>query len=154
MNMKQIGMKMSLLMGVSLSLCLSFTGNLFSGHFTIPGFLTSFLISFLISLIIGFFVPMKKVGDVVTEKAGLTPHTLPARALESLVSDCIYTPFITLCMTTLARYTAIRHGQEMPPLLLMFLKSLLISMIIGYVLIFLVSPVFLKIAMKNSGSQE
>lgn len=154
MNMKKVGMKMSLLMAVSLSFCLSLLGNLTSGHFTVPGFLSSFVISFLISLVIGFLVPMKKTGDAVIEKAHLTPHTLPARALEALVSDLIYTPFITLCMTALAHHTAVSHGQTMPPLLFMFLKSLILSMIVGYVLIFLVSPVFLKIAMKNSDSPK
>ncbi len=154
MNMKKIGMQMSILMGISMSFCLSLTGVLSSGHFTIPAFLSSFIISTIISLIIGFFVPMKKVSDTAVEKAGLTPHTLKARLLESLISDLIYTPVLTLCMTGMAYYNAVSHGQSMPPYLLMFLKSLLLSMIVGYVLIFLLTPVYLKLIMKKSGGKQ
>ena len=150
MDMKKIGMQMSILMGITMSFCLSLTGNLSSGHFTLPAFLSSFLISTVISLMIGFFVPMKKVGDAAVQKANLTPGTLGAKCLESLISDLIYTPVLTLCMTAMAHHNAVSHGQAMLPYLLMFLRSLLLSMIIGYVLIFLLTPVYLKLVMKKN----
>ena len=149
MNMKKIGIQMSLLMGITLSFCLSLIGNLTSGHFTIPGFLISFVLSTVISLIIGFLVPMKKVGDSVTAKLGLRPHSLPAHAVESLVSDLIYTPVITLAMVTLAYF--MMQAPEKPPFLPMFLSSLLISMLAGYVLIFFLMPLFMKLVFKKNG---
>ena len=155
MDMKKIGMQMNILMSISMSFCLSLTGLLSSGHFTIPSFLINFVISTVISLIIGFFIPMKKVGDSAVEKAGLTPHTLKARFLESLISDSIYTPVLTLCMTLMAYHSAVSHGQTMPPYFFMFLKSLVLSMAVGYILIFFLMPAFLKLLMKkNSQNQQ
>ncbi|MBR1555225.1 MAG: hypothetical protein IJ644_07530 [Oscillospiraceae bacterium] len=154
MDMKKIGRQMSILMGISMSFCLSLTGLLSSGHFTIPSFLVNFVISTIISLIIGFFVPMKKVGDAAVEKAGLTPHTMKARLLESLISDLIYTPALTLCMTLMAYHSAVSHGQPMPPYILMFLKSLALSMVVGYILIFFLMPAFLKLLMKKNGGNQ
>ena len=68
--MKKVSIEMSLLMGVTLSLFLSLTGTLSSGHFTIPDFLLSFVVSFIISLIIGFLVPMNKVSAALERKFG------------------------------------------------------------------------------------
>ena len=47
--MKNPAVKMSLLMGITMSFVLSLIGNLSSGMFTVPGFLKSFCISFLIT---------------------------------------------------------------------------------------------------------
>ncbi|MCR4656039.1 MAG: hypothetical protein K5770_07415, partial [Lachnospiraceae bacterium] len=69
--MRKVGMKMNILMGVSLSFGLSLTGNLSSGHFTVPGFLISFLASTVVSIIIGFLVPMRKLETAAVSKAGL-----------------------------------------------------------------------------------
>jgi len=43
MDMKKIGRQMSLMMGVTLSLVLSFVGVFTSGQFTLPAFIMSFL---------------------------------------------------------------------------------------------------------------
>ncbi len=146
--MKKIGRRMSILMGVSLSFCLSLLGNLTSGHFTLLGFLISFAVSTLISLIIGFLVPMKKVGDSLANALHLKPRSLPAHCAESFVSDLIYTPVITLAMVALAWKMATSHGAQMP-FLPMFLHSLVLSMIVGYVLIFILMPVFFKLTTRG-----
>lgn len=155
-KMKTIGRQISILMGITLSFCLSLVGTLTSGHFTVPGWLLSFVASTVISLIIGFFVPMKRVLDGVDKKAGLQPGTLGARCMESLISDLIYTPVITLAMVGLAfaglsRAKAMNPQMVLPPFVPMFLKSLVITMIVGYVLIFLLMPVFMKLVMKKHG---
>ncbi|MBR4463853.1 MAG: hypothetical protein IKS40_04515 [Treponema sp.] len=151
--MKKIGRRMSILMGVSLSFCLSLLGNLTSGHFTLPGFLISFAVSTLISLIIGFLVPMKKVGDGLANALHLKPRSLPAHCAESFVSDLIYTPVITLAMVALAWKMATSHGAQMP-FLPMFLHSLVLSMIVGYVLIFILMPVFFKLTTRGQPPLE
>lgn len=151
--MKKIGRRMSILMGVSLSFCLSLLGNLTSGHFTLPGFLISFAVSTLISLIIGFLVPMKKVGDGLANALHLKPRSLPAHCAESFVSDLIYTPVITLAMVALAWKMATSHGAQMP-FLPMFLHSLVLSMIVGYVLIFILMPVFFKLTTRGQHPLE
>lgn len=149
-KMKKIGIQMSLLMGVTLSFFLSLTGVLSSGQFTIPGFLINFLISFVISLIIGFLVPMKKVNDSLDAKLGLQPYTLKTRLFESLISDLIYTPLITLCMITLAHHNAAAHGAQIP-YVPMLLRGLLLSLAVGYVLIFIFMPLFMKLVLKHNG---
>lgn len=151
--MKKIGRRMSILMGVSLSFCLSLLGNLTSGHFTLPGFLISFAVSTLISLIIGFLVPMKKVGDGLANALHLKPRSLPAHCAESFVSDLIYTPVITLAMVALAWKMATSHGAQMP-FFPMFLHSLVLSMIVGYVLIFILMPVFFKLTTRGQPPLE
>ena len=157
--MKKIGRRMSILMGVSLSFCLSLLGNLTSGHFTLPGFLISFAVSTLISLIIGFLVPMKKVGDGLANALHLKPRSLPAHCAESFVSDLIYTPVITLAMVALAWKMAQSplvgkiYCTQMP-FLPMFLHSLVLSMIVGYVLIFILMPVFFKLTTRGQPPLE
>ncbi len=99
--MKKKGMIISVLMGFVMSLSLSLTGNLLSGHFTIGGFLLSFAVSFVISLIIGFLVPMKPLGDKACRKCNIQPETFKANLLTSLISDLIYTPLMTLLMVLL-----------------------------------------------------
>jgi len=154
MEMKKIGMKMSLFMGLTLSFFLSLTGNLTSGHFTVPGFLISFVISTIISLIIGFLVPMQKVTGGFDRKHNLDPAKFSTKCINSLISDLIYTPVITFCMVAMAHHNAVSHGQQMPPLWLMFLKSLIISMIIGFVLVYIFTPLYLKLVTKNMPRPE
>ena len=152
--MKKMGLLMSLFMGVTLSLCLSLTGLLSAGQFTVPALLVNFLISFVISMVIGFLVPMKKVGDSAVRGAKLRPGSWGARFLESLISDLIYTPIITIAMVTIAYFNVMSHIPEDvqgPPYVPMLLKSLLISMVVGYVLIFIFMPLFMKLSMKICG---
>lgn len=153
MNMKKIGMQVSILMSVTLSFCLSLAGNLMSGHFTPVGFIVSFVASTVISLIIGLFVPMKKLGDAAAAKAGLDERSLPARLLTSLISDLIYTPFITLAMVFLAYKNATKNGADMS-FLPMFLKSLVSSLLIGYVLIFIFTPLYVNLVVKHNSKKQ
>ena len=145
--MKKIGMQMSILMGITLSFFLSLSGNLLSGHFTVIGFLISFAISTVISLVIGFTVPIRKISQQLCRKLNLKPHSLSELSIESLVSDVAYTPIITLCMVFLAYRTAVRHGASIS-FSGMYVPSLVISMILGYVLIFIFQPLYLKILFK------
>ena len=147
--MKKMGIQMSLMMGVTLSFCLSLTGLVSAGQFSVPALIINFLISFVISMIIGLLVPMKKVGDAAIAKAGIEPRTLKARLLESLLSDLIYTPIITICMILMARQKI--PSDKLPPFVPMLIKSLVISLIVGYVLIFIFQPLFMKILMKKNG---
>ena len=155
-KMKKVGLEMNILMGVTLSFCLSLIGTLSSGHFTVPGFLISFAISTVLSLIIGFIVPMKSVNDKLERKHGLVPGAMKTKLIESLISDCIYTPIMTLSMTLFAfmqmkKQAAHNPHMELPPYPIMFLRSLLISMVAGYVIIFIVTPIFMKLVLKKNG---
>ena len=140
---------MSICMGVTLSFFLSLIGNLLGGHFSLPGFLISFLLGTVISLVIGFLVPMKKVTDSLDEKLKLEPRSIKANLLNSLVSDLIYTPVITISLTLIAYRQAVAHGASIS-YGAMLLSSLIVSLLVGYVLIIIFMPLFLKLAIKTS----
>lgn len=148
--MKKIGLQMNLLMALSLSLALSLYGNLSSGHFRIPAFLLSFLLSFVISFVIGLLIPMPKLEEKLCAKLGVNPYSFGGNAVTALVSDLIYTPVITLAMTALAYPQAVKHGASVS-FGGMFLGSLLISLLIGYVLIFILKPLYLKLVLHMNG---
>ena len=149
--MRKIGIQMSICMGMTLSFCLALLGNLLGGHFSLPGFLISFALSTVVSLVIGFLVPMQKVGGAACRKAGIAERSPKGNALTSLISDVIYTPFITLCNVILGYRNAVQHAAETPPFIAMFLKSLLISLAAAYVLLYVLTPLFLKAILKRNG---
>ena len=151
--MRKVGMTVSILMGITMSLFLSLIGTLTSGHFTVPGWIVSFLISTVVSLIIGFVIPMKKVNEGVTKALKLKERSLPARCVESLVSDFIYTPLMTFIMVFFAYKMAIRNGAPAASLSLggMFFGSFWMCLAAGFLLIFILMPVFLKLALKWNG---
>ena len=150
--MKRMGRKVSLFMGVTLSFFLSLVGNLSSGHFAVPLWLLSFAVSTAVSLLIGFFVPTKLITDGACKKLGLAEGKFGTRCVESLISDLIYTPIITLIMVgiayAIANKMATQHGAPPLPFLPMFLHSLILSLIVGFVLIFIFTPIYVKLIVK------
>jgi hypothetical protein len=154
-QMRKIGRSISIKMAVTMSFFLSLVGNLTSGHFTLMGFLTSFLISLVISMVIGLLIPIGKLGGAACRAAKLRQGTLGARLMESLVSNLIFTPIMTLIMVFLAYKAVMKQSGGMAPISFgsMFLHSLIICFIVGYVLIFIVQPLFFKQAMKKYGKE-
>ena len=148
-KMRQAGRKISILMGVTMSLCLSLIGMFAAGKFTPIGWLISFLASTVVALVIGFLVPMKKVEDAVTK--GMDPRSGKARVISSLVSDLIYTPLITLVMILLAYFQSQKGGEGMPlqVLPMAYLKSLAICFVSGFVLIFIFTPLYKRLVLGN-----
>ncbi len=151
--MRKVGMTMSIFMGVTMSFFLSLVGNLTSGHFTVPSWIIGFLVSTVISLIIGFVVPMKLVGDKAVGALKLRTFSFPARLVESFISDLIYTPLMTFCMVFMAYKQAIAHGAPAESLNLgkMFLGSCCICFVVAFVIILIVTPIFMKITFKKYG---
>lgn len=152
----RVGMTMSILMGVTLSFCLSLIGNLMgslkSGSFSIPGWLISFAISAVISIILGLIIPMKKISDTVQSKHGGI-GSVKGRLFDCLISDLIYTPLLTFIMVYLAYRNATAHGAVMPfaPI---FISSLIVSFIVAYIIIYIVSPLFVRLSLKINKIQQ
>ncbi len=152
---------MSIFMGVSLSFFLSFVGVLSSGHFTLIGWLLSFFISALISIIVGLVIPIRKICTACCAKCGFKERTLPFHLLDSLISDLIYTPFLTFVMGFLACFMAKRQVAKAfeagtDPKLLpqidffqLFLPAVILTIIVGYFLIFILQPLFMKFLLKK-----
>lgn len=151
-KMRAIGMKMSFLMGLTMSIILSLTGTLSSGHFTVLSWLISFGISFVISIIIGFIVPIKKVGDIVCNKVGVSPESMKGNLVSGMVSNLIYTPFITIVMVIVMVGNAAKHAPAgaVPPVSRVLPGSLIISLIIGYIVIIIVQPLYLKLLIRKN----
>lgn len=141
---------MNLFMGVTLSFFLSLTGNLTAkGGFSPVAFVVSFIISTVISLVIGFIIPMRKVEGGLTKALGLRERSIPAAIVSALVSDLIYTPFMTLAMILLARRMAMKASgghADLPPFIVMYLSSLALCFAVAFIIILIVSPLFLKLS--------
>ena len=161
--MKKISRQMSIRMGLTLSFFLSVTGvltgnarNIADGTASFPQLLISilsgFVVSLIISLIIGELVPVGKVTESATRnmKPGFAK-----RCVESLISDLIYTPVITLAMVSFSYIMVMRrsHGQADLHFLPMFLSSLAVCMIVGFILIFIFTPVYMKSVLRKNGIQ-
>ncbi len=152
-QMRIIGRQMAIRMGIMMSFCLSLVGILSSGHFTIPGFIMSFIVSTILSMIIGFVIPIGKITGGLCAKMRLRQGSIGARTFESIISDAIYTPIMTLVMVGLA-YKMIMiqsGGMAQIPFIPMFLKSLFICFVVGFFLIFIFQPLFLRQIMKKNG---
>ena len=108
------------------------------------------MVSSVISLLIGFIIPMGKVSEGARIKAGLERGSIKARLLETLISDLIYTPVITIAMIAIVRAMVPEQALEsMPPFGIMFIRSLLMCFVAGFVLIFLLMPIFRNMAFKK-----
>lgn len=151
MEMRKIGMLMTILMGITMSLILSLVGTALGGHFTLVSWLMSFGISLVISLLIGFIVPIKKLGDNFCEKRKTNPHSFKGTLLSAIISDLIYTPIITIIMVVAMVLMATREIPDMAVRMNIMghalIPSLIVCFIVGYFVIVLVQPLFLKMLM-------
>ena len=175
--MKKISIRMSLYMGLAMSFTLSLVENISSKRFSFPIFFITLGASFLISVLIGLIVPMGRIGQAATKN--MRQGSIGARALESLISDLIYTPVITIVMVWLVHnlvpvfagmaakqsvklqggskeameLASLEANEEaaanLPPLVIMFLTSLALCFVIAYVLIFFLQPLFMKMLLKR-----
>ncbi|MCR5488307.1 MAG: hypothetical protein K6F35_12420 [Lachnospiraceae bacterium] len=147
---KKIGIRMNVMMAVGMSLGLSLFGTWMSGHFTLMGFFISFVASTVVSMVLGFIIPIRRLAVGACRKCGLKERSVKARLMESLVFDLIYTPVMTALMTALAYSNAVKQGAQVTyPAI--FLPALPASLVVGYVLILILQPIFLKIAGKAAG---
>ena len=148
---KSVGRKMSLTMGIIMSLFLTLAGCLSSGHFLFSNFMLSFFVSAGLSVIIGFVVPMGRINAAIERKMMAGPKVISVRLVETLVSDLIYTPVITLANVTLAYHMIMTESNQMAniPFFPMFFRSFLICFTVGFILIFFLTPLLLNLFMKH-----
>ena len=152
--MKKVEFHMNILMGFALSLCLSLTNTLSAEKPTLDTWLISFGTSALISFALSFIVPMKKIEDKLLGAMHIKTVSLLGKLISTFVSDLIYTPVITLSMVSLVRFIVMQqsHGMaNLPPFIIMFAKSLIVSFIVAYCVIFLVTRPILLFVLKMNG---
>lgn len=152
---KAVGRKMTLFLGLILSFFQPLVGQLTSGHFTIPGYLLSFAISAVIGLAIGFLVPIGRITRAASAKAKLPKGSLKARLLETMVSNLIFSPILSFVNVFLAYRNASAHAPAgTVKFLPMYLPSLGIGLVLGFILVFIFQPLCLKWALKRSPATE
>ena len=151
--MRGIGIRISLCMGITLSFFESLTGSLIGGHFSPVSWLISFLTSTVISIILGLIIPMGKISRAIQAKHG---PGIKSRLLDSLVSDLIYTPIITTIMVTGVYLIAMKMsgGHAELNYLMMLLTSFIACFVVGYIIIFIVQPIFMNIFIKNNKNNK
>lgn len=153
--MKKIMVMMTILMGFTMSLVLSLVGTLVGGHFSVQSWLLSFGISFILSLIIGFIVPVKKLGDKFCGKCNTIPESPKGNFLSALISNLIYTPFLTIVMTCTMVGIATKQIPDMAKRISIMVRScipsLIICLIVGYFVIVIVQPLFIKLLIGKRG---
>ena len=93
---------------------------------------------------------MPKLEQAFCGKLGINPRSLGGNAVSSLISDLIYTPVITLAMTSLGYQQMKRAGGSIS-FGGMFLGSLFLSLLLGYIIIFILKPLFLKLVLRANG---
>lgn len=149
--MKYILPVMTVLMGFTMSLVLSFTGTLAGGHFTVQSWLFSFGISFLLSLAIGFIVPVKKAGDAFCKKCRTVPECPKGNFLSALISNLIYTPLLTIVMVGIMVMKATAQipvlSKRLEIMAHAVVPSLIICFVVGYVAIVIFQPLFIRLLM-------
>ena len=155
-KMRRVGLQMSILMGLTLSVCLSLIGQLSSGHFSVSGLLLNILVSSVVSIGIGLIIPMGPLNMTLDKSLGFKPGSIKAHLVEAFVSDLIYTPIITVIMIFLNYIRATSHIKEFNegpgiPLAPMLAKGLAISFVAGYILIFVFQPIYMKLVFKKNG---
>ena len=156
-NMKKIGLMMSLYMSLVMSVFMTITGvctgmlpNVIKGNVPpqalIGSIISGFIISFVISMLIGIIIPMHKVtrGATKNMKPGLGK-----KCIETLLSDLIYTPLISIVMVAFAYIQNQQKGISGPPYIVMLIPSLIACFIVGYILIFIFQPMFMRSLMKK-----
>lgn len=150
-NMRSIGIKMNILMGVTMSFILSLVGTCSGGHFTLISWIVSFFISLVISLVIGFAIPIKKLGDSFCALFKVKPESMKGNLLSGIVSDIIYTPIITIIMVSIMLTNAAKHAPAgaVPPISRVLPGSICLCLVVGYIVIIIVQPLFLKMLIKS-----
>ena len=156
-QMRAVGLRISFMMALWMSFTLSIFGTATAERPAgmplapiIIGWFGSFILSFVVSFGICFVVPMGKINAALGQKLHLTPHKMTTHAIETFVSNLIYTPLMTAVMVTFAFFVLMPPDHK-PPFLPMFVGSQIACFVFGYLMIFIAMPFIAKKAFKSTG---
>ena len=163
---KKISRYMGITMGITMSCTMSVVGSLMGALNAakqsgapflaawIPSLLASLVITLIIALGLGFIVPMKKINDSIEQKTKTKGFVL--HLLQSLASDLVYTPLISLVMAffstavfIIPKNPALEMNMLVPVALGNFARSFLIEFVIALIVIMIVEPIYQKNAFKK-----
>lgn len=115
----------------------------------LPSLLVSLVITTILAIGLGFIIPMKKMNEGIakaTKAKGFGLHFI-----QSIVSDLLYTPFISLVMSVASTllFAKVPSNVVMPAALGSFLRSFPIEFVLALLAIIILQPVFQKAAFKK-----
>jgi hypothetical protein len=150
-KMKKISHEMSIRMAIIMSFFLSMTGTLISGNFSIPRIIVNFLISTVISLLIGFLIPMGRLTVSLCAALKLRRGSLAEKLLTAFITDLFYTPVMTAIMVYIGYKVAMIQSGGMAQLnyFEMLIPSLIICLCLGFAIIIVFQPPFMKQLLKK-----
>ena len=102
----------------------------------------------------GFVIPVRYIVEKVCAKYDLQEGDLNTRLVESLIVDLLFTPLMTFLMILYAYVVATMNGAKLMPLITMYLSSLLSCFPVGFILIFLLMPLFRKFILSHTDIGE
>ena len=96
---------------------------------------------------------MNRITTDLIRKLKFQKGSLKCRLFETLISDLLMSPLMTLIMVCFAYRQAVSHGAEIPfgPMLL---KAEILSFVVAYVALFFLTPLFLKYSLKKAGISQ
>lgn len=159
---RYIGIRMGIAMSVTMSLVGSFMGALNASKQSgapllaawIPSLLVSLVITIIIAVALGVCLPMKKINDGI--ESGTKTKGFLLHFIQSLVSDLIYTPLISLVMafTSTALFVIPKNpnlemNMLVPVALGNFAKSIPLEFVIALIVIIILEPMIQKSAFKK-----
>ncbi len=145
-KMKKISREIGIRMGIIMSFFLSLTGTMVSGHFSIPQFLLHLVVSTIISVLIAIIIPIGRIAAAACAALKLRRGSLPEKLLTTFIYDLLYTPLMTTIMIFIAYKMAMwqSHGMAQLNFVEMLIAPLIICVIMGFALIFVFQPAFMK----------
>ena len=145
-QMKKNARKLSLLMGIMISLSLTIIG-LCQAHSLTPGNIVfNFVISFSIMNIIGYFFNTGAISMKILNEHGIDPRSIKGRLLMALIIALINSPAMTFIMVTIAYFRLKSTGTD-APYLPMLLRSMAVSTVCAFILCLIFTPLFEKLFM-------
>ena len=145
-QMKKNARKLSLLMGIMISLSLTIIG-LYQAHSLTPGNIVfNFVISFSIMSIIGYFFNTGAISMKILNEHGIDPRSIKGRLLMALIIALINSPAMTFIMVTIAYFRLKSTGTD-APYLPMLLRSMAASTVCAFILCLIFTPLFEKLFM-------
>ncbi|MBP5280236.1 MAG: hypothetical protein J6Z03_07105 [Erysipelotrichaceae bacterium] len=145
---KEFSRRMSICMGIIMSLCLSTAGLLTARAFSLPSLLLNLVISYAIVRGIDHFIDIGALAVDVPNKMDVDPNSLQGRFLRALITDVIYTPLMTIVMVSIGYYRATSHGAQIP-YVPMLMKSMLLTFTLSFLICFFIMPVVEKLILKG-----
>ena len=153
-SIKKIDRSMSICMAITFSFFVTLVGTLVmmvrSGRFDPAGFAICFVANVVLGLIIGYAVPIGKMHFWFEKKFGV--GDILGRYVESMVTDLIYAPIMSLLIVCLSCF--VMNRAQSPPFWETFLPLLGISFVLGFILAFIFIPFYIKLLIKKYGIKE